>query len=39
MSERGSDRPFARTVRFDAVGVVLNARGELLRLDHLEGAW
>jgi putative endonuclease len=26
-------------LRFDAVGVVLDARGELLRLDHLEAAF
>ena len=39
MSDRGGERPFAQTVRFDAVGVVLNARGELLRLDHIEAAW
>jgi len=26
-------------VRFDAVGVVVNTRGELLRLDHIEAAW
>ncbi len=26
-------------VRFDAIGVVLDARGRLLALEHLEGAW
>lgn len=33
------DRPTAGAIRFDAVGVVLDARGELLRLDHLEAAF
>jgi putative endonuclease len=33
------DRPRARTIRFDAIGVLLDRRGELARLDHLEGAW
>jgi putative endonuclease len=32
-------RPAARTIRFDAVGVVTDAGGRLVRLDHLEGAW
>jgi putative endonuclease len=32
-------RPTARTIRFDALGVVLDAGEKLLRLDHLEGAW
>lgn len=32
-------RPSARTLRFDAVGVVLDSQGALVRLDHLEGAW
>ena len=26
-------------VRFDAIGVVLDVRGRLLALEHLEGAW
>jgi putative endonuclease len=32
-------RPTARTIRFDAIGVTLDRRCRLLRLDHLEGAW
>jgi putative endonuclease len=32
-------RPAADTIRFDAVGVVLDTRDELVRLDHIEGAW
>jgi putative endonuclease len=31
--------PFAPTLRFDAVGVVLDETDVLLRLDHLQGAW
>jgi putative endonuclease len=33
------DRPFGAELRFDAVGVTLDGRGELVRLDHLEGAF
>jgi putative endonuclease len=33
------DRPWAAELRFDAVGVTLDTRGELVRLDHLEGAF
>lgn len=32
-------RPRGRAIRFDAIGVVIDARGRLLRLDHLEGAF
>jgi putative endonuclease len=32
-------RPIARTIRFDAIGVVLDTKDRLLRLDHIEGAW
>jgi putative endonuclease len=32
-------RPYAEALRFDAIGVQLDARGELVRLDHLEGAF
>jgi putative endonuclease len=35
----GAGPPFAETIRFDAIGVVLDGAGALLRLDHLEGAW
>jgi putative endonuclease len=34
-----TDRPFGAELRFDAVGVTLDARDELVRLDHLEGAF
>jgi putative endonuclease len=33
------DRPRAKTLRFDAIGVVIDAAGRLVRLDHLEGAF
>jgi putative endonuclease len=33
------DRPRATELRFDAIGVVIDARGRLVRLDHLEGAF
>jgi putative endonuclease len=34
-----TDRPLGAELRFDAVGVTLDSRGELVRLDHLEGAF
>ena len=34
-----TDRPFGAELRFDAVGVKVDERGELVRLDHLEGAF
>ena len=34
-----NDRPWAAELRFDAVGVTLDSRGELVRLDHLENAF
>jgi putative endonuclease len=33
------DRPFGAELRFDAVGVTLDDRGELVRLDHLQAAF
>lgn len=33
------ERPHARRLRFDAIGVVIDPRGNLERLDHLEGAF
>ena len=35
----GRDRPFFAAVRFDAIGVVVDDAGRLVRLDHLEGAF
>ena len=34
-----SERPRAVDLRFDAIGVVIDPRGRLIRLDHLEGAF
>jgi putative endonuclease len=36
---REEQRPRVSTLRFDAIGVVLDERDRLLRLDHVEGAW
>jgi putative endonuclease len=33
------DRPFAAELRFDAIGVTIDARGRLVSLDHLEAAF
>ena len=33
------ERPYYPAVRFDAIGVVLDAAGGLVSLDHLEGAF
>jgi putative endonuclease len=32
-------RPSARAIRFDAIGVVLDAHGALHALEHIEAAW
>ncbi|HEV3095235.1 MAG TPA: YraN family protein [Solirubrobacteraceae bacterium] len=37
--ETAARRPRARTIRFDAIGVIVDGRDRLLRLDHIEGAW
>jgi putative endonuclease len=34
-----ADRPRTQAIRFDAIGVVIDAHGRLVRLDHLEGAF
>jgi putative endonuclease len=39
LHEQRAVRPHARTIRFDAIGVIVDARGVLRRLEHLEGAW
>ena len=33
------DRPLADELRFDAIGIVFDARGRLVSLDHLEAAF
>lgn len=38
LAERG-ERVFAPVLRFDAIGVTFDARGELAALEHLEGAF
>ena len=35
----GPDRPVRPELRFDAIGVTVTPDGELLRLEHLEGAF
>jgi putative endonuclease len=39
LADEGRDRPSARTIRFDAIGVVLDTDDRLRRIDHIEGAW
>lgn len=39
LSDERNARPSAHTIRFDAVGVVVDDRDLLLRLDHVEAAW
>lgn len=34
-----TDRPHRRDVRFDAIGVIVDASGRLVELEHLEGAF
>ena len=34
-----TDRPTTAEIRFDAIGVVIDTRGRLTALDHLEGAF
>jgi putative endonuclease len=38
MIER-KDRPHSDLIRFDAIGVTIDARGQLVSLEHLEGAF
>jgi putative endonuclease len=32
-------RPFAQSIRFDAIGVTIDGRGALRSLEHIPGAW
>jgi len=34
-----TDRPYARELRFDAIGVTVDAADRLVALEHLEAAW
>jgi putative endonuclease len=33
------DRPYAAVIRFDAIGITFDASGQVLSLEHLEGAF
>jgi putative endonuclease len=39
LADEQRSRPFAETIRFDAIGVVLDTSGRLRRIEHVEGAW
>lgn len=39
LAEGNGPRPPVRALRFDAIGVAVDAHDRLLRLDHVEGAW
>jgi hypothetical protein len=39
LRQRGRSLPFAETIRFDAIGVLLDADGAVAHLEHVEGAW
>ena len=39
LSSQAHSRPHPETIRFDAVGVIVDGRGALLRLDHVENAF
>jgi putative endonuclease len=39
LADRRHVRPSAATIRFDAVGVLLDPRGRLLQIEHVEDAW
>jgi putative endonuclease len=39
LRDRKRDRPSAGTIRFDAIGVVVDRRDRLILLEHLEAAW
>jgi putative endonuclease len=38
LAER-TERPYAENLRFDAIGIALDASGRLARIEHLEGAF
>jgi putative endonuclease len=39
LADQKQIRPTAHTIRFDAIGVLIDSQNRLLRLDHVEGAW
>jgi hypothetical protein len=34
-----TNRPYADVLRLDAIAVILDLSGELVAIEHLEGAW
>lgn len=39
LADQGRSRPSATTLRFDAIGVLLDSCGRLRCLEHIEDAW
>jgi putative endonuclease len=39
LADPQTTRPQAQSIRFDAVGVVIDSRGRLRQIEHVEGAW
>jgi putative endonuclease len=39
LSDTSAVRPRAPMIRFDAIGVTVDRRGQLVALEHVEGAW
>jgi putative endonuclease len=39
LAERRAAVPYARELRFDAIGVLIDAHDDLVRIDHIEAAW
>jgi putative endonuclease len=39
LSDRRGERPFASTLRFDAIGITVDAAGAIVALEHVEGAF
>jgi putative endonuclease len=39
LSDERQIRPTAQTIRFDAIGVIVDSKDRVLRIDHIEGAW
>ncbi len=39
LTDAGRARPCAETIRFDAIGVIVDGHENLVRLEHLEAAW
>jgi putative endonuclease len=39
LTDAGRARPRAETIRFDAIGVIVDGHDHLVRLEHVEAAW